>query len=273
MRRRSAADRISTGRPCARSTAALRSRIAQLRARPRRPSGRRAGRARDQRPARPRARPTAGSRRSSAGSSARSRASRPRPARGTARAGSGRGCCRSWRRRRRVDLVALDQQHLGPAARQIVGDGGAGETAADDQDVGAHQALQPRFRFAGAPPRNLSCPAARGNREPSGHGTSSSAAATRSRSHPSPRTARRSTSPAWRRFLDWQLAEGVPGIIILGTTGEFLTITDEERQRIRRGDRQACRQAHPGHGRHHERLHAERRALQPRGARSWVPTG
>jgi len=34
---------------------------------------------------------------------------------------------------------------------------------------------------------------------------------------------------AWARFLDWQLASGVPGIIILGTTGEFLTITDEER--------------------------------------------
>lgn len=35
--------------------------------------------------------------------------------------------------------------------------------------------------------------------------------------------------PAWKRFLDWQLAAGVPGIIILGTTGEFLTITDDER--------------------------------------------
>ena len=34
---------------------------------------------------------------------------------------------------------------------------------------------------------------------------------------------------AWRRFLDWQLAEGVPGIIILGTTGEFLTLSDRER--------------------------------------------
>lgn len=34
---------------------------------------------------------------------------------------------------------------------------------------------------------------------------------------------------AWRRFLDWQLASGVPGIIILGTTGEFLTLTDDER--------------------------------------------
>lgn len=34
---------------------------------------------------------------------------------------------------------------------------------------------------------------------------------------------------AWRCFLDWQLACGVPGIIILGTTGEFLTLTDDER--------------------------------------------
>lgn len=34
---------------------------------------------------------------------------------------------------------------------------------------------------------------------------------------------------AWARFLDWQVASGVPGIIILGTTGEFLTITDAER--------------------------------------------
>lgn len=34
---------------------------------------------------------------------------------------------------------------------------------------------------------------------------------------------------AWARFLDWQVACGVPGIIILGTTGEFLTITDDER--------------------------------------------
>ena len=36
--------------------------------------------------------------------------------------------------------------------------------------------------------------------------------------------------PAWRRFVDWQIKLGVPGIIILGTTGEFLTISDDERQ-------------------------------------------
>jgi 4-hydroxy-tetrahydrodipicolinate synthase len=35
--------------------------------------------------------------------------------------------------------------------------------------------------------------------------------------------------PAWKRFLDWQLKERVPGIIILGTTGEFLTLSDDER--------------------------------------------
>ncbi len=35
---------------------------------------------------------------------------------------------------------------------------------------------------------------------------------------------------AWKRFLDWQIEVGVPGIIILGTTGEFLTINDKERR-------------------------------------------
>ena len=35
---------------------------------------------------------------------------------------------------------------------------------------------------------------------------------------------------AWRHFLDWQIKVGVPGIIILGTTGEFLTMTDDERR-------------------------------------------
>jgi 4-hydroxy-tetrahydrodipicolinate synthase len=34
---------------------------------------------------------------------------------------------------------------------------------------------------------------------------------------------------AWKGFLDWQLEVGVPGIIVLGTTGEFLTVSDEER--------------------------------------------
>lgn len=35
---------------------------------------------------------------------------------------------------------------------------------------------------------------------------------------------------AWARFLDWQLETGVPGLIVLGTTGEFLTVTDGERE-------------------------------------------
>ncbi len=34
---------------------------------------------------------------------------------------------------------------------------------------------------------------------------------------------------AMRRFLDWQVECGVPGVIILGTTGEFLTVSEEER--------------------------------------------
>ena len=35
-----------------------------------------------------------------------------------------------------------------------------------------------------------------------------------------------------KRFLDWQLACDVPGIIMLGTTGEFLTVNDVERRAI-----------------------------------------
>jgi len=35
---------------------------------------------------------------------------------------------------------------------------------------------------------------------------------------------------AWKDFLGWQLEVGVPGVIVLGTTGEFLTVSDEERR-------------------------------------------
>jgi 4-hydroxy-tetrahydrodipicolinate synthase len=35
-----------------------------------------------------------------------------------------------------------------------------------------------------------------------------------------------------KAFLDWQLEEKVPGIIMLGTTGEFLSVTPEERRLI-----------------------------------------
>lgn len=35
-----------------------------------------------------------------------------------------------------------------------------------------------------------------------------------------------------RSFLEWQLDSGVPGLILLGSTGEFLTVSDEERRII-----------------------------------------
>jgi 4-hydroxy-tetrahydrodipicolinate synthase len=38
--------------------------------------------------------------------------------------------------------------------------------------------------------------------------------------------------PALERFLDWQVGVGVPGIIVLGTTGEFLTVSDDERTQL-----------------------------------------
>lgn len=33
-----------------------------------------------------------------------------------------------------------------------------------------------------------------------------------------------------KNFLDWQMACDVPGVIVLGTTGEFLTVSEEERR-------------------------------------------
>lgn len=35
-----------------------------------------------------------------------------------------------------------------------------------------------------------------------------------------------------KAFLDWQLECEVPGIILLGSTGEFLTVTEDERRRL-----------------------------------------
>jgi 4-hydroxy-tetrahydrodipicolinate synthase len=37
---------------------------------------------------------------------------------------------------------------------------------------------------------------------------------------------------AWKAYLDWQLESGVPGLIVLGTTGEFLSVADEERTEL-----------------------------------------
>lgn len=37
---------------------------------------------------------------------------------------------------------------------------------------------------------------------------------------------------ALKRFMSWQMDSGVPGVIVLGTTGEYLTISDDERAAI-----------------------------------------
>jgi 4-hydroxy-tetrahydrodipicolinate synthase len=37
---------------------------------------------------------------------------------------------------------------------------------------------------------------------------------------------------AWKGYLDWQLESGVPGLIVLGTTGEFLSVDDDERTEL-----------------------------------------
>lgn len=46
---------------------------------------------------------------------------------------------------------------------------------------------------------------------------------------------------AMQRFLDWQHRSGVPGVIVLGTTGEFLTLSPEERTQYVEAAIQHCR--------------------------------
>lgn len=45
---------------------------------------------------------------------------------------------------------------------------------------------------------------------------------------------------AQRAFLDWQIASGVPGVIVLGTTGEFLSVSDDERNELIEATVQHC---------------------------------
>ncbi|CAM2865041.1 4-hydroxy-tetrahydrodipicolinate synthase [Komagataeibacter xylinus] len=40
--------------------------------------------------------------------------------------------------------------------------------------------------------------------------------------------------PTLRRFVDWQIENGIRGLVPLGSTGEFLSLTDEERHLVAR---------------------------------------
>jgi 4-hydroxy-tetrahydrodipicolinate synthase len=48
-------------------------------------------------------------------------------------------------------------------------------------------------------------------------------------------------TPALRKFLDWQHRSKVPGVILLGTTGEFLTVSDDERGELVEAAVKHCR--------------------------------
>ena len=37
---------------------------------------------------------------------------------------------------------------------------------------------------------------------------------------------------ALKRLVDWQIEQGVPGLIPLGSTGEFLSVADDERTQV-----------------------------------------
>lgn len=37
---------------------------------------------------------------------------------------------------------------------------------------------------------------------------------------------------ALKNLIEWQIESGSPGIILLGSTGEFLTVSDDEREAL-----------------------------------------
>src|SRR5262249_25923725 len=143
-----------------------------------------------------------------------------------------------------VEIVALDHKDLGSFACQIIGSGRAGETSAHDQDIAMHRGHWRKSVIAPCRVSILSVYAR--TRRPAGAQPCTRHHA-RARSRPMPKQfrgsytvtitpfsedGRKTVIPAWRRFLDWQIKVGVPGVIILGTTGEFLTITDDERRQF-----------------------------------------
>ncbi len=181
---------------------------------------------------------------------------RPR-IRGTGSAG---GSSPHWRPRpARPDLAGLDQRHLGAVLGQIPRGHQPGDPAADDQHIGRRRITRAHARQHGV------------TRTPD-HDQTFSGSYTVTVT-PFTEGGAAIDYAAWKRFLDWQLASGVPGIIILGTTGEFLTHHRRRARRLRRGHGQAHRRAHPGAGRHDERLHAQRGALFAAGRGRWAPTG
>ena len=80
-----------------------------------------------------------------------------------------------------------------------------------------------------------------------------------------------------RNFVDWQIEQGTQGLIPLGSTGEFLSQTREERRQVAAivveqakkrvpGDRRHCRGVDEGSGGFQPRSRRDRRRRRDGGA-------
>ncbi|MFB9972237.1 dihydrodipicolinate synthase family protein [Pseudoroseomonas cervicalis] len=71
--------------------------------------------------------------------------------------------------------------------------------------------------------------------------------------------------PALARLVEYQIANGVRGLIPLGSTGEFLSVSREERAAIVETVLRAAAPPGAGAGRHRRRGHARGRGALARG--------
>ena len=104
-----------------------------------------------------------------------------------------------------VEAATLDQQHLDAGPRKLVRGGAARQPATDHERVAAPRL--PASRLSSVPERKESM-------MPTEFRGSYSVIVT-----PFSEDGSQIDIEALRGFLDWQLESGVPGVIVLGTTG------------------------------------------------------
>ena len=147
----------------------------------------------------------------------------------------------------RAYLGPLEEHDAGPGSSEVVGGGTTGDAATDHGDVEAvtwargggwpgwaavdsgipARYTKPQIGRRGQPGGRSATGLAEGaGMTASFHGAYTVCVT------PFSEDGSRIDTGAFRRFLSWQLEAGVPGVIVLGTTGEFLTVSDEERAEL-----------------------------------------
>ena len=78
--------------------------------------------------------------------------------------------------------------------------------------------------------------------------------------------------PRFRSLIDWHVAEGTDGIVVVGTTGESPTVDFDEHKELIRVAVEHAGRPHPDHRRHRRATPRARRSSSPRRRRRPAPT-